>query len=240
METEIPAILAGHAELQAAACSYHSSRVRLQQVTAGALSEMVRGSDRCAVELSDARVDVIAYACLVAVMTQGANFHEQVERRLTDVAASNGSSAPVFSSAGALVRGLRTLGASRVALVAPYVAPLTALVVEYLRNAGIGVVDAVSLEISDNLAVGRIDPLALPDIAQRLDLSGADCLVLSACVQMPSFRAIEVAEQRFGLPVVSASVATAYEILRRLQLEPVVSGAGQLLSSGISPPRLPR
>jgi len=231
METEIPAMLARRvAEHDGQRFTFHSSRVRLQQVTAEALAAMVDGSERCVVELADAHVDVMAYACLVAVMAQGSNYHEQIEPRLAAVAAASGPSVPVISSAGALVRGLQALRVSRVAIVAPYLARLTELVVNYLRDAGIEVVDSVSLEIPDNIAVGQVDPLRLPEIAERLDLSGAECLVLSACVQMPSLPAIEAAEQRFGLPVVSASVATTYEILARLDLDPVVPGAGRLLA----------
>ena len=31
--------------------------------------------DRCALELSDARVDVLGYACLVAIMAMGHGYH---------------------------------------------------------------------------------------------------------------------------------------------------------------------
>ncbi len=61
---------------------------------------MVRVSDRCAIELSDARVDVMGYACLVAVMAQRAGFHTHAEERLAGLAAQNGGPAPVVGSAG--------------------------------------------------------------------------------------------------------------------------------------------
>src|SRR5262249_51017827 len=101
---------------------------------------------------------------------------------------------------------------------------------DYLGDYGIDVVDSVSLEVADNLAVGRLDPTALPDIAARLDLSRADALVLSACVQMPSLPAIDAAEQRFGLPVLSAATATVFQLLTRLGLPSDVPHAGALLS----------
>ena len=77
METEIPELLRRRAEIEPETFTFHSSRVRLQQVTKEELTEMVRGSDRCALELSDAGVDVIAYACLVAIMSQGPGFHAE-------------------------------------------------------------------------------------------------------------------------------------------------------------------
>ncbi len=65
--------------------------------------------------------------------------------------------------------------------------------------------------------------------AHTLDLTRVDALVLSACVQMPSLPLIEVAETEFGLPVLSASTATAFSLLRRLELPTVLPGAGRLL-----------
>jgi maleate isomerase len=94
-------------------------------------------------------------------------------------------------------------------------------------------VDSISLEVADNLEVGCLDPLALPSIAEGLDLSRAEALVLSACVQMPSLPAIAVAEQRFGLSVLSAATATVYQILSRLGLSTAVPGAGALLAGRV-------
>jgi maleate isomerase len=230
METEIPELLRRRSELESETFTFHSSRARLKNVTKEELWQMVCDSDRCALELSDARVDAMAYACLVALMSQPAGFHREAEERLERVAAGNGAPAPVVSSAGALVEGVRALGVSRVAVVAPYVKPVAALVVDYLQQSGVEVVDYVALEVSDNFEVGQLDPTRLPEIAQSLDTSSAEAVVLSACVQMPSLAVIQEAEDALGLPVLSAATATAYGLLRALGLRPVVPGAGALLA----------
>jgi maleate isomerase len=67
--------------------------------------------------------------------------------------------------------------------------------------------------------------------ARGLDLSGADALVISACVQMPSLELISPAEDEFGLPVLSAATAGAYTLLRHLRLPAVLPGAGYLLAA---------
>lgn len=234
MEIEVGEILRRRRELAAESFSIHSSRVRMNQVTERELAQMVSDSDRCAVELTDAEVDVIAYACLVAIMAQGPGYHRTSERRLAAVAAEQGSAAPIVSSAGALVRAITALQLTSVAIVTPYMKPLTARVVDYLEDAGIEVTDAISLEIPRNLDVGRHDPLRLPAIAGRLRLGSAQAVVLSACVQMPCLPAIEIAEQELGLPVLSASVATTFEILNRLGLAPVAPGAGSLLDGRLA------
>jgi maleate isomerase len=76
--------------------------------------------------------------------------------------------------------------------------------------------------------------MALVDIAKDIDLSGADALVLSACVQMPSLAAIPAVEDAVGKPVISAAVCTAYRMLEALSLEPVAPNAGALLDGAYS------
>ncbi|WP_436771578.1 maleate cis-trans isomerase family protein [Yinghuangia sp. YIM S09857] len=230
METEIPAILRARERVAPERFTFHSSRMRMTHVTPEQLKAMDADSDRCADELSDARVDVLGYACLVAIMSTGLGYHRESEARLRGRTAANGAPAPVVTSAGALVQGLHTLGARKVALVAPYMAPLTRTVVDYLGHEGIEVLDHVALEIPGNLDVAAHDPSRLPGIAAALDHADADAVVLSACVQMPSLDAVEEAEQRLGKPVVSAAVCTAHQMLRALDLPAVAPGAGHLLS----------
>ena len=43
----------------------------MRRVTKEELAAMDADSERCAAELTDARVDVIGYACLVAIMSMG-------------------------------------------------------------------------------------------------------------------------------------------------------------------------
>lgn len=230
METEIPAILRGRESVAPERFTFHSSRMRMKTVSKEELAAMDAASDRCAAELADARVDVLGYACLVAIMSMGKGYHCESEKRLHEVTVREGSPAPVVTSAGALVDGLRTLGARKIAMVAPYMQMLCTMVAEYIEHESFEVVDYVALEIPDNVAVGRRDPMALIDIYKRLDLSGVDALVLSSCVQMPSLAAIPQAEQETGLPVVSAAVCTAYQMLKKLGLETVAPNAGALLS----------
>lgn len=59
---------------------------------------------------------------------------------------------------------------------------------DYIESKGVEVHNSISLEVEDKLAVGRLDPSRLPDIAAGLDTSGVDAVVLSACVPMPSRR----------------------------------------------------
>jgi maleate isomerase len=231
METELPEMFARRMQvIPEERFTFHSSRMRMQEVTAEALLQMDRDSNRCAVELADAEVDAMAYACLVAIMSQGPGTHQAAEERLAGVARQEGCDVPVISSAGALIRALNAMGAKRISIVTPYVPALTQTVVDYIQDSGIEVLDFVSLGVADNCAVGRLDPVNLPEIATGLKRDGCDAIVLSACVQMPSLAAIPEAEARLGLPVLSAAVATTWDLLTSLGRKPVLPNAGFLLS----------
>ena len=229
METEIPALLRARESVAPERFTFHSSRMRMLKVTKAELEATDGQADRCAQELSDAAVDVVGYACLVAIMSMGKGYHVTAEKRLTDIVRQGSPRTEVVTSAGALLDGIRTLGAKKVAIVTPYMKPLTQLVVDYIEHEGIEVVDAIALEISDNRAVGDRDPLALVEIVKDLKTSGADAIVLSACVQMPSLPAVQRIEDRLGIRTVSTAVCTVRRMLDHLGLEPVVPGAGALL-----------
>ncbi|MDQ1623900.1 MAG: maleate isomerase [Actinomycetota bacterium] len=230
METELPELFRRQSEATGHKYTFHSARAGMKKVTKEELLAMVGKAAGCAEAVSDADVDVIAYACLVAVMAQGPNAHVGSEQVIADAAAGNGHPAPVTSSAGALVRTLQAMGARKVAMITPYMKPLTQMVVEYIEGAGITVIEATSLEVADNLAVGCLDPQNLPEIARNLKRDGADAIVLSACVQMPSLPAVQAVEDELGLPVITAATATTYEILKALGHTPNITGAGSLLS----------
>ncbi len=230
METEIPAMLRRRESIRPERFTCHSSRMRMHKVTREELEAMNREGRRCAAELADARPDIISTACLVATMAMGPGYHRQTETELREVVRTNGSSAHVMTSAGALVDGLQTLGAKKIVLMAPYMKPLTELVIGYLSAEGIEVMDSQSFEIPDNLQVGRRDPMLLADDVKRFDVRGVDAIVLSACVQMPSLDAIQTVEDRIGIPVVSTAVCTVRRMLEHLGLEPLVPDCGSLLS----------
>ena len=241
METELPRMLRDREQLlPEERFTFHSSRMRMKHVTPEELARMNAQTERASAELADARPDVVASACLVAIMAQGPGYHCHAEAQITGVLQNEGLDIPVVSSAGALLRGREAIGARRIAMVTPYMKPLTALVAEYVEDAGVEVCDALSLEVSDNLEVARLDPAGLRDHWRRVDVGNADALVLSACVQMPSLSAIQPVEDAAGLPVLSAATATVFTILSELELEPRVPGAGRLLSGEVHMAPAPR
>jgi maleate isomerase len=228
METELPELFRRRGE----DFTWHSARARMAHVTAEELNRMVEASDVAAQSLADAPVEVIAYACLVAVMARGPGAHRDVQARLEAALADSPRQPPVVTSAGALIDGLHAIGAKRVAMITPYMRPLAELVADYVRGEGVEVAELVALEISDNVEVGCIAPEVLTEHARAVcaGQDGLDALVLSACVQMPSLAVVKLVEDEVGIPVVTAATATARAILVALGLDPVVPDAGRMLA----------
>jgi len=233
METEIPALFRGWEGHHRGGprFTFHSSRMRMKKVSKAELAAMDRDSLRCAAELADAPVDVVGYACLVAIMSMGLGYHRESERNLAAVMRDNGRDVSVVTSAGALVDELKAAGFRKISLIAPYTPMLTGLVVDYIKNEGIDVQHHIALSIEDNVAVGARDPLLLLDDIERLDTRGVDAVVLSACVQMQSLAAIQRAEDNLGLPVTSTSICTTRRMMHEIGLDPVVPDAGYMLSA---------
>jgi maleate isomerase len=230
METEVPALLRRRESLAPERFTFHSSRMRMHKVTKEELVAMNKEGLRCAAELADARMDVMSTACLVAIMAMGPGYHRTVEKELEAAARENLCDAAVMTSAGALIEGLKIMGARKISLMAPYMKPLTKLVVEYIENEGIEVIDALSFEIPDNLDVGRRDPRRLIEDVKALNTANADVVVASACVQMQSLPAIEAIQAALGIPVTSTAVCTTRRMLDKLGLDALIPGGGALLT----------
>jgi maleate isomerase len=82
METEIPALLRARDRVSPERFTFHSSRLRMKQVTQEDLAAMDAESERCAAELADAPGDVMGFACLVAIMCMGKGYNCESEERL--------------------------------------------------------------------------------------------------------------------------------------------------------------
>ena len=229
METEIPAMLRAREALYPERFTFHSSRMRMHKVTPEELANMNKEGLRCAAELADARVDVMSTACLVAIMAQGMGYHRQVEADFQRICQENGSDAKVMTSAGALIYGLKLLNAKKIALMAPYMKPLTAKVVAYIESEGIEVQDSICFEIPDNLEVGRRDPMQLLEDVKKLKTANVDVVVLSACVQMQSITALQIAQDKLGIPVTSTSACTTRNMLDLVGLAANTPGYGAVL-----------
>ena len=158
METEVPELLRRRQQVSPQRFTCHSSRVAMRQVTLQELARMNRDSDRCAEELADARCDVLAYACLVAIMAEGPGAHVAAEQRLAAAAGLAGHEVPVVSSAGALVAladQLHITDADAIVLSACVELPSLPAVPVVQRRTGLPVLTAATATVRQ--ALERLD-----------------------------------------------------------------------------------
>src|SRR5437660_4150390 len=134
IEAELPALLARH---KSATFTFHSSRMRMQEVSEEALQAMNAQRECCVAELTDASCDSLVYGCLVAIMAQGPGEHRRVTAALKEQLSDQASMPVLVTSADALIEAVKALGAKRVALVTPYLKPIARKVVDYIKAEGI-------------------------------------------------------------------------------------------------------
>ena len=233
LETELPALLRRQEARTHQRFSIHSHRLGLRDVTLESLRAMNQHAEHAGALLGHASVDALVYGCLIAALSEGRGAHRLIEARLQESVSANGQSTPIVSSAGALINTLKRANYRKVGILAPYHPNLTEKLVSYFADEGIQVHTTRSLNITDNLSVGELDPMMLLEELRHFPDS-LDALVLSACVQMPSLEAIAAAEARLDIPVITALTATTSELLETLGQTPRIEGAGCLLNGSRS------
>lgn len=179
--------------------------VPLKEVTFNGLSEM--NKEVCKVIDSLEDKSIVVSACLVATMLAGGG-HEAIERTVNRT--------KVISSTGALVRAIKNNGWNKVCVIAPYSNEVMGEVINYLKNRNITIVDYINFGQTNNDLVAEISPKQIIHAANSLNYKDAQALVVSACVQMPSLKAMEKIDN--GLPLLSALSATANEIKSLLKV----------------------
>ncbi len=164
-------------------------------------------------DLRDARIDIVAYGCTSATLSEGpefdAQFCSQLQHKLGVMA---------VTTAGALVEAIDTIGAKRVAFTSPYVKALSAEAVSYLVNSDIEVVNEIVLpqELS-SLEQNSLTPQDAFDMAVKADCPGADAVVIS-CTDFRALEAIPAIEKKLGKPVITSNQALMFACLQRLKL----------------------
>ena len=229
MEKEIPQAINSNRFESKPVITYHSARVGLKNVSREELKKMNLSAVGAAESLADASVDIILYACLVAVMIEGKGAHKISEKELREAAYHETADIPVVTSAGALVQTLKDIGIRKVAVIAPYLPSLTDTVCGYIQDEGVEVIDSHSLAVTNNLEVGELDQSQLVSIASSMS-EEAEAVVLSACVQMPSLDVLAKTEELLGKPVISAATATVYQAMKKLGMPLNMNTYGKLLS----------
>ena len=175
--------------------------------------------------LADAQVDLIAYACTSATLSDGPQFDAEFCQEIEDK-----SGCKAVTTAGAVVEAIQTMGIERIAFTSPYVAKLADETVDYVNQCGIEVVNRLDFEQE----LSSLDQNALtPEDAYRMGLAvdhpDAQAVFIS-CTDYRALEALPALELALGKPVICSNQALMYACLKRLSLSCDSPVGGHLFS----------
>ncbi len=152
------------------------------------------------------------------------DYDDNVSRRMS--AAANG--VPATTSARAIGRALRALGARRIALVSPYSVDASARAKRYFSmQHGLEVLAVEGFAANDSYAIGNLGPENARDAFARINRPQIDAFVVPGA-NFPTMASIAAWEREFNKPVVTSTQAALWAMARQLGGEPI-AGFGRLL-----------
>ncbi len=207
---------------------YHSRIPNDTEVTPETLTDMAQRLPVAAGLLpAEFGFDAIGYGCTSAATLIGV---EEVTAAIGAIHPGVACTTPI----SAAVAAFHALNASRIAVVTPYTADVTAPVAEQFAAAGIEVGALGSfLEPSDSV-VARISE---DSIAKGIrSVVNADCDgVFVSCTSLRVLNTVRAIENEVGVPVVSSNIALFWHLLRLAGVNDELSAHGLLFSQQIAP-----
>ncbi len=184
---------------------------------------MAAGTEDAARKLSFAS-DVIAYGCTAGSFSKGAGWDDQLVSRITEA-----SGRPATTTATALVKAARALGAARLSIATPYTEESNSLMAGFFVENGFRVLAIRGLNMYKAGDPAGVTGSVLRDLVKQAWSPEAECIILS-CTDMPTIACIEALESDYGVPVVSSNQATFWHSLQLVGIRANMRGYGRLLS----------
>lgn len=152
------------------------------------------------------------------------DYDETVTRRMS--AAAGG--VPAITSAHAMGRAFRALGAKRIAIVSPYSEEVNARARRYFSGKhGLEVAVVEGFAAKDSYAIGKLGPENARDAFARIDTPEIDAFAVPGA-NFATMASLAAWEREFGKPVVSSTQAAVWAMARQLGGERI-AGFGRLL-----------
>ena len=157
--------------------------------------------------LADARVDCIVFHC-TAVSTFAPELAAKIRERI-----QSASGIKCFTTADAIVEGLKRLNAKTVSLLTPYVDAIHEREAAFLKDSGFVVKGSAHLGINTNAEMARLNPEAILEWAAR-SIDGCANACLISCTAIKSAPVIAQLEKVSGVPVLTSNQSMAWYLLR--------------------------
>ena len=177
-------------------------------------------------DLMDACVDVIAYGCTSATLSEGPEFDSEFCQKLEYM-----TGRPAVTTAGALVEAVQQIGVTRIAFTSPYVKMLSQEAVDYLEQSGIEVINEVSFDQQlSSIEQNALTPQDAYEMALKANHKDAQAIVIS-CTDYRALEAVTAIEKSLGKPVITSNQALMFACLKRLNVKfEKLTAGGQLFT----------
>ena len=143
---------------------------------------------------------------------------------------SRGAGVPAITSAQAVGRAVRALGARRIAIVSPYSEPVNARAAHYFKTKhGLDTVALEGFGATDAYAIGKLGPQNARDAFARIDRPEIEVFVVPGG-NFPTMASVAAWEREFKKPVVTTNQASFWAMLRAFKSTEGVPGFGRLLA----------
>jgi maleate cis-trans isomerase len=174
--------------------------------------------------LGTARVELVLLAQTSASLFAD-DYDDVVTKRI-----SAGAGVPAITSAQAVGRAVRALGARRVAIVSPYSEAVNQRAAHYFRTKhGLDPVALEGFGATDAYAIGKLGPQNARDAFARIDRPEIEAFVVPGG-NFPTMPSIAAWEREFKKPVVTTNQASLWAMLRAFDSADRLPGFGRLLA----------
>jgi len=174
--------------------------------------------------LGTAKVELVILAQTSASLFAD-DYDEMVTRRM-----SAGARVPAITSAQAVGRAVRALGARRIAVVSPYSEAVNERTARYFQSKhGLETVALEGFGATDSYAIGQLGPENAREAFARIDRPEIEVFVVPGG-NFPTMTSIAAWEQEFNKPVVTTNQASFWAMLRAFDAREGVPGFGRLLA----------
>jgi maleate isomerase len=174
--------------------------------------------------LGTARVELVILAQTSASLFAD-DYDDVVTKRM-----SAGSGAPAITSAQAVGRAVRALGARRVAIVSSYSEAVNQRAASYFKaKHGLETLALEGFGATDAYAIGTLGPQNARDAFARIDRPEIEVFVVPGG-NFPTMPSIAAWEREFDKPVVTTNQASLWAMLRAFKSDERLPAFGRLLA----------
>lgn len=216
LERELWRWVPAEVSLHLARTPYESGQMDMQMARALCNPAHLSSATR---DLLHIEPEAVCYLCSSASFVGGVGGEHEIRSIMRGVGAPH----PVTTS-GALAEVITEMHLSRIAVVTPYFADVTAKLHDFLGELGVETVASQHLGLGGG--IWRVNYRTVAEHIMGADRPEAEAIFVS-CTNLPTYDLVEPLERRLGKPVLTANQLTMWACLRRMQV-PVAGPGGWL------------